>query len=408
MMKLQKIYRRLCLAAWSAGLLATLQGCVFGETVDAPQAVSGDTYTMSITVLTRSSAATRANHTDDGQQAGSEAENHIDFEALDFSLVLFDKNGNFIQKIDCNKSWKILPSTSAGSTVPDAYLVETELKFPETMTEAAIEAVKKDGFQVMALANWNAANGAGSYAKMNSKPSLADIWQDGTNYNFGYNYTPANGSNTTWQPNIQTKKLIPMFGFAQASAFKLGSNSTSLYSSAMIPMQRAMAKVEVIDGMPAEDGFTIQDVTMTTFNTSARFIPNVAANPDWDKVGSQVESSSLPNGVSTQNGLKFVYVTDRWVAYVPEMALGAALDEARPHLNVSIGDRNNSSKTYPLHFAQYADKVTPNLPDESWHHILRNHIYRYTIERINADTNLTLQYGICKWTEENIDIPTFD
>ena len=414
MMKLQKIYRRLCLAAWSAGLLATLQGCVFEETVDAPQAMSGDTYTMSITVLTRSSAATRAEHTDDGQQAGSDAENCIDFEARDFSLVLFDKTGNYIQKIDCNDSWKILPSIPADGGMPVAYLIETELEFPATMTEAAIEAVKKDGFQVMALANWNAANGAGSYARLGSSTTLDAIWKDGANYNFSYTPTSTGGINQTWLPSVApaAKQLIPMFGLSDASPFKPGTGTRSFYATAQIPMQRAIAKVEVIDNLRSNhDDLSVQGVTMTAFNTSARFIPDVAANPDWSKVGSQVESSSLPDGVSALQGLKFVYVTDRWVAYVPEMALGATIDEARPHLKVTIGGQG-SGQDYPLHFASYVARENassePTLPDASWHHVLRNHIYRYTINKVNEATfNLDLHLHVIPWVADAEEIWDF-
>ena len=411
MMKLQKIYRRLCLAAWSAGLLATLQGCVFGETVDAPQAMSGDTYTMSITVVTNSSAASRANHDDDEQQTGTDAENYIDFGNYDFSLVLFDENGNFIQKIDCDKSWKILPSTSGTSNVPTTYLLETEI-FPETIDDATLETIKKDGFQVMALANWK-ANGAGSYDRLGSSTTLDAIWKDDANYNFSYTPTSTGGINQTWLPSVApaAQQLIPMFGLAQASAFKPRS-STSLYSSAMIPMQRAMAKIEVIDNLKDDDP-SVTGVTMTAFNTSGRFIPDVEANPDWNQVGSQVSSSSLPKEVAPLTDLKFFQQganSKTWVAYVPEMALTKnVIDDSRTHLNVELGGSNTASDgTYPVHFAKYDQTFKPTIPDDSWNHILRNHIYRYQISGVNKPTfELELHLHVIPWVADAEEIWDF-
>lgn len=419
-MKRQRIYRRQCLVALLLGLLATLQSCIVDDIeYRAPQDTSGSTYSMSITVVTNSSATSRANHEDDKQQTGTDAENYIDFENYDFSLILFDNNGRYLHKIDCSTDWTILPSTSGTSNVPTTYLLETEIKFPETINDATIETITKSGFQVMALANWKNAKDGNAYQGIftnkngsTGNQSLTTIWKDGTNYNFAYNCTTANGSNTTWQPNIiQTKQLIPMFGLAQASAFKPRS-STSLYSSAMIPMQRAMAKIEVIDNLKNDDP-SVRGVTMTAFNTSGRFIPDVAANPDWNQVGSQVSSSSLPANVASLTDLKFFQQganSKTWVAYVPEMALMKnVIDDSRTHLNVKLGGSNTASDgTYPVHFAKYDHTFKPTIPDDSWNHILRNHIYRYEINGVNKPTfELELHLHVIPWVPDEEEVWDF-
>ena len=416
-MKELTIYTKLALAALSLWLLAAAGGCA-REDGAGFDGISGSPYRMSITVLAGSTASTRADHTDTTEEAGSAAENYIDFANNDFRIVLFDNAGNYLLELDAANKWILFPSPSNSNYA--YYQMECEIEFPESVTKEALERIKAEGLQVMALANWKSPNGQNAYnslfAANNGHQTLANIWKDGTSYNFGYT---CDAGNLSWRPDhtAATKRLIPMFGYSNASKFEMRSNGGILYSSATIQMQRAMAKIEVIDNLTAQPDLSVDGVTMTDFNTSGRFIPDVEANPDWDKIGSQVGKSSLPTGVAQAANLTFFHdqPNKKWVAYVPEMALAKPvfnnngdLQDSRTHLNVSIKSDLDfyTGDVYPLHFAQYDAKTfLPTIPDDSWNHILRNHIYRFSINKVGIFVQLHLH--VIPWDYEEDEIWDF-
>lgn len=380
----------------------TVQGCAneMEENITAPE---GSGMRLSVCVATSNAMSTRAGHTDSEQQFGSDVENHIDFDGNDFRLALFDSRGNHLIDIDCDNSWVITLSQNGNYVY---YRFDTELVFPETTPEDVIADVKANGIQVMALANWRAADSNASYDGIftksdNSRQTLGEIWADDQHYNFAY---PVRTSNTaTWVPSISgsKKSLIPMFGIGKSTKFT-PVGSTSNRASVTVPLQRAMAKVEIIDNIDKENpGTSFEGVAMSRFNTSGRFIPNLAANPNWDKVGQQVDFSSVPFNVSTLEGLTFVKEgTDKWIAYIPEMYIGQTLTDSRPHVEVKLKGENKVNK---IHFAQYdEDTGNPSVADESWEHILRNHIYRFVAVRGNMDVKIHLEVVPWYLDEEEI------
>ena len=425
-MRLEATYGRLRLAAMAVGLLVALQGCIWDGPLEET-ASGGSSYHMSVTVVTGVSASTRADHADDFEENGSAAENFIDFDNGDFRVILFDKEGNFLHEVGGDAEWSIISTTDGEGQA--YYLLESEIPFPEDYPEARLEFLRNNGFQVMVLANWRSVDPdrtGDAYENLfeegGSHLTLNAIWKDGEHNNFAYK--PADGNNS-WQPDHQgtTKRLIPMFGVAEAPPFTQRYNNGGFYSSGTIMMQRAMAKIEVIDHLLEQPNLEITDVTMSHYNTSGRFIPDVDANPDWNKIGAQVGTSSLPKDVAAQTGLKFFRVEEsddhddhgtvgKWIAYVPEMALETAVfnsvgeiindgredgGEIRTHLNVKIDPKEGESDTgfkgggtYKLHFARYDENFLPTIPDDSWNHILRNHIYRYYINKVGTSVRLTL------------------
>ena len=405
------IYRLIGLAAIAAGLLAALSGCVCeeGHCADAP---SGGIYRMSITVYTSLSAATRAGHSDDREEQGSDPENQIDFAGGDFRLVLFDAAGVYLYEVEGMDQWKFYPAYQSDNYW--IHMMEGEIRFPETIAKERLAALQTSGFRIMVLANWQRVEGHNAYGSLEgwrSGKTLTDIWKDGTNHNF-HNFYTASGT-TTWLPDhsAEPKKLIPMFGIAQAAKFERRTSGGEFYSSASIPMQRAVAKIEVIDNLQQQPGLRVSDVKMTQFNTAGRFIPDVAANPAWDQIGSQVESSSVPVDPDPRSGLQFVQLGQGvWTAYVPEMNLGGNITDARPHLEVQIDNTNAptggyTGGTYPLHFAKYDDRFEPTIPDKSWEHLLRNHIYRFSIDKVGL--TLQLHLHVIPWYEDADEVWDF-
>lgn len=409
-MKLKSIYRRICPALLSILVLGVLPGCVDEADVRVPGTAGDGLFRMSLTVITGATTGSRADHSDDEEERGTVAENYIDFGNKDFRIVIFDNYGKYLFELNTDEGeWTEMKLTASFT----GYIWDGEVKFPESLEESEVDKIKNQGFKVLALANWRAFDSSSSYQNLfnvnNTRQTLDQIWEDGTHYNF--KYAAATGS-TTWQPShtSSTKRLIPMFGFAQASRFE--SRNSYMYTVASVPMQRALAKVEIVDNL-AQQEVEIQEAVLTDYNTSGRFITDVTNNPDWDVIGSQVGVSSLPETTEQKTGLKLVKMRDEvgrpmWVAYIPEMALEDVpvdpegnFDLSRTHVDIKVSPNATGYEggEYALHFAQY-DPLTfkPTIPDESWRHILRNHIYRFYVNKINFGPRVDVHLHVIPWT----------
>ena len=402
-------YLRSALFLIAATATAVTGGCVADHYGPDDGGMSRKTLEMSVTVVVNGSHSTRA-HADDSQQQGTPAENYIDFANGDFRLALYDKNGSYLREIDLQESqWTVIPSSSANATY---YLFECEVDFGDVVTEEQLEAIRKDGLRVLALANW--INAGGTY-EMDENEELRRVWKNRTDYNF--NLYNAAASYSTWRPSLpdgngNNGKHIPMFGISTSSGFQPRTEGAS-YAIATIQMQRAVAKIEVIDNLVEQPNVDIAGVTMTKFNTVGRFIPDVDANPDWNKVGSQVSTSSVPANPLQAGNLAFVKEGSAWVAYVPEMALekpeNNVFNDSRAHLEVAISgiEANGQNANYQVHFGRYNQNFKPTIPegDDSWNHILRNHIYRFSVNKVGL--SLELHLHVLPWVPEEDEMWDF-
>ena len=349
---------------------------------------------LNLTVVAQSETLTRADHDDDYEEEGKIAENYIDIQNDDLRILLYTRNGQFILELS-DIDWE--------SSVEEDRIIyklkDKQIPIPNTTDEEReiVEDIRSNGITVLAIAN---SKNAGS-SPVTSWPELTELWGNGNNMNFSY-FTSQPGS-MTWQPDISStpKKLIPMFGMVGVKF----SNITFGVSKSMgtIYMQRAMAKIEVIDNL-SDKGFEITDVTMSDYNSNGRVIPNLILNPDWNVFGSQNGVSSLPQNVGTvTNGLTLFRMPaeKKWIAYVPEMALTPILNDDRTHLNVGIQPNGNSEakETYTIHFAKYNEQFIPTIPDNSWNHILRNHIYRFSVNNVGFSVDLHLH--VLPWMLDN-------
>lgn len=397
-----KKFRKLwgALPAFAAALL--LQGCIYDREEVLPDA--NDNFRITVTMTTPSVASTRvtrAAHEDDYEEKGTAAEDYIDLDNNDVKLAIFDKAGTYLFDIECEQEWTTIV-TSDGTTY---HTYETELEFPEDYSTAKIDNIRNNGVQVLVVANWNKADTDAGYADAfrnadGTTQRLADVWKDRGSYNYRYQpSTAASAGKSTWMPDLDADRLIPMFGIGQSTPFTQYIDGRPV-AKASVQMQRVLAKIEVVDAIE-QPGVGIEDVVLTDFNDSGRLIPDVEANPDWNQSMSQVDLSSIPEGVNEVSGLTFFREGEKkWVAYVPEKALqkiakGDPLPASRTHVDVTIGTTGNLSDyldggVFPLHFARYDDKSVPSVVDESWNHILRNHIYRYTVKKIGLGVDIHL------------------
>lgn len=410
-------------------LLAGLSACqwVIDPVVD-PTFDDSATFRLTLTILSNTSAGnTRAGNDDDYEEVGHPEENYIAFREGDFRLVIFDNNGNYLMELGAAEAESIVEGNNE-------YKIEYELVFPETITASTIEQIRNNGVQVVIIANCKSLDQTFVYSdKFNvegSSKNLVQLWRNNTTFNYQY----ALGEyNSTWLPKNSaiSQKLIPMFGYSKSLKFSQDNASGEYRCSTVIPMQRAMAKIEVIDHLENQPDLYVKDVTMTDMVTLGRVIPNVAQNPNWNQTGSQVTASSLPAGTLMENhiveNLKFWHdeQNKKWIAYVPEMKLldendGLILDPVtkvfdsekysdRTHLDVKIGVKPGSTLkdydggNYIAHFAKYTPLTfEPSIPDGSWNHILRNHIYRFSVNKVGLTVQLHLH--VIPWQPDDDEV----
>ena len=445
-------------------LAASLPACINDDDACPADVPAADTPVMlSLQISVPASATTRAGgHTIDDSdhhlEAATDAENFVNFEGEDYQILLFDGNGTYIDQFTpiWTFSWQDAPAGSSDNTHTGLYTTTLSGPLPESVSSTAI--------QVLVLANWlgdtNERTWGSGIAYPDWKttppttaPTLTDLYTNATDYNFTMPYiTGSDGTISTWRPSVaevaeddnhtHTGVGIPMFGLSdRIEISRLTADEESQLKEdlddfdddaqhyalrAEIQMLRALAKIEVIDAIDANaDGTTagnngsvrVSDVTLTSCAATGRFIPDLSllpANGSWNDATIQVAAPSLPEDPAGDalSNLKFFQIpaTDgenaRWIAYVPEMALpipsdaddAATVAASRPHLDVDIQtEGSTTSTTYTVEFADYTD----GLATTPYAALLRNHIYRYTINSVNGAIELEVE--VEDWTEETGD-----
>ena len=379
-------YMNLFRASMLVMLTVAFTGCMNEPDVLETPAVEDSDVTLRLNIDMSSFGNTRSEgHT---TVDGTAAERFINFSGGDFTVAIYDNSGNFITSPTFNPSY-------SGDGI---YILETTLE----KTDVALIG---NEFQIMVVANWKSYDASLSYpaAFPAAQATSAGLWTNTTQFNFSHQ-DYVTGTNA-WTPDIQNSRFIPMFGIARA---RFTDSVTGAFGNnrlgVTIPMLRALAKVEIID---KTQNALITDVSLSEFNKKGRLIPNVAENPSWSG-SSQVTKPSLPTLADADKGqnLKFINLPriidgvqrNVWTAYIPEMVLGNDMTIAptRPRMNITAV-ANGSQFNYPLHFAQYDAQGVPSLPNAtSWNYVLRNHIYQYEINSLNASADIVV--NVLPWT----------
>lgn len=376
-----------------------------------------------------SSAATRAEGHDLDLDPATAAENYLAFDQGDYQVLIFDGFGRFLQTF--NPQWTLSSWQNDGTTYNTTLIGPLALEFPE--------------IQIMVLANcatfdaewgthFSGATAPNNFVLPNGYPNwqygtfLSDFYANSVSiyqkeFKDSFTYTPSsiNNGNTpsptgayTWRPNFAGEKNsanrgIPMFGLSDVISLEkdvdrdytpvegeIEEGARVVHGD--IKMLRALAKIEVINGTPADEPATIARVALSHYSTGGRVIPNVADNPLWDKPQTQVSRPSLtsPDAVPQIAELRFYQPdpnSDRRVAYVPEMAIGQEQfdlnDAARPHINVYIDNTNTAP--YRVELADYDPTTKKPDPTKGYAALLRNHIYRYTITSVGVSAEFELE-----------------
>lgn len=370
--------------------------CVNDNEPDCPPIGQARQYVLNLRVVTSKAATRMTRAAGHDTEAATQAEDYIDIAGQDFLVLVFDGYGRLIQRFEPSST--VIKQGQGATYELSGVLGETSA----------------DKIQVAVIANCNSMDASGAYDRfVLGNTFLSEMYGDGTKWNFTLP-NPDGG----WQPDIDTKKTIPMYGCSDVKSLSpenatQSEDDENRYDLNLgeIKMLRAVAKIEIVDCLP--EGVEIDpNVTLSAYNTQGRLIPDATKNPDWNVEETQVISPTLPDNVQTAAGLKFFTESEPmtiggkeckvYSAYVTE----ADLTTNRPHINLTVKDsdgQGTSSKDYEMAVDSYTDgKATNGLAA-----LLRNHIYRYEIKSASSNS-LTVNYTICPMGSGTADIPAFE
>lgn len=367
--------------------------CVNDNEPDCPPIGQARQYVLNLRVVTSKAATRMTRAAGHDTEEATQAEDYIDIAGQDFLVLVFDGYGRLIQRFEPSST--VIKQGQGAAYELSGVLGETSA----------------NEIQVAVVANCNSMGAGDAYDRfVLGNTFLSEMYGDGTKWNFTLPH-PDGG----WQPSIEAKRTIPMYGCSDAKPLGAATQSAddkNRYDLNLgeIKMLRAVAKIEIVDCLP--EGVEIApNVTLSAYNTQGRLIPDATKNPDWNKEGTQVISPTLPEGVTTDADLNFFTESESmtiggkeckvYSAYVTE----AKLTANRPHINLTVKDsdgQGTSSKDYQMAVDSY-----PISPTQGLAVLLRNHIYRYEIKSASSNS-LTVSYTICPMGSDTADIPAFE
>ncbi|MDE6410837.1 MAG: hypothetical protein K2K81_11450 [Muribaculaceae bacterium] len=266
---------------------------------------------------------------------------------------------------------------------------------------AALDPMKyslTDNLAVGALVNWNSMQEDG-IALETDVTTISDLEKK----TFSLNAAGASedDSPVSWIP--EEDSLIPMFGILYTSLkgyLPSVFNKGNPMDLGTVNLLRSVVKIEIIDNSTNED-VQITSILLKGRNTRGYLSPVLH---DKENTG-QIVSPNIPGPSTsilstdagfTDDAITFHKEDNKYIAYVPEIRLARDLND-RGYVVVNIRYHNYDDERYIM-LAPYNAERVPYHPEEGWPDewkaLLRNHIYRFTINSITADPNLDLTVDV--------------
>ncbi len=390
--------RRLSLVAGlGAGLL--LSGCIDSNSEcieDQPGYEEGKDVWLSVNFRNvdsegRSRAVTDPDHPDEDATA---AENYID--GNDLTVMFLNSDGRVMKVFAAGEYWVEVISNE------DGLYNDYELKFRINQ-----DYFEKSGatstFSLLVVANHNGTGDGQTYNPDNLwMKSVADL--SALKTSFGY--TGQNGT-AAWTPDIAGGRHIPMAGIHRFTVNRTALESATDANNPLvitdggneIDMQRAMAKIRVIDAL-AENGNTDNEITAVTLsgmNNRGSYLPLVPSN-DW---GTQVVPNTSVCHIAHGDASWFNPSTvipsytigaDGWGFYIPEFSWTLAPAAAEPTLHITVHSASTGlDRTYDY-------PVSKSLGQND---MTRNHIYEFRVTEI-AGTEAELTLVVKDWDDQEV------
>lgn len=255
-----------------------------------------------------------------------------------------------------------------------------------------------DNLSVGVLTNWNSMQEE-TVSLQPGETTISDL----RNKTFLLNPPAAAGETPTvsWVP--AENNLIPMFGLLYTT---LKGYSTPLFNPGhpmdlgTVNLLRSVVKIEIIDNSDAEN-VEITSIQLNGRNTKGYLPPDLDEKKNTDQItsphipGASTSIWSYDAGFTSET-IVFNKEGNRYVAYVPEIRLAQELND-RNQIRVNIRYNNFDEQRYIM-LAPYDEQRNPYKPagewPDEWKALLRNHIYRFTINSITADPKLDLTVDV--------------
>lgn len=377
---IRKLFLLLTIILLSAGILSS---CIYEDYSSlSNQAEKNSDIFVSFLISLGDDSSTKASLT---EEIGSQSENRID--PGNFMILLFEENDAGVRlKEILYQNASPAPGVGFNPLGYGEYYVTAKLN--------SLTYTGRERFSIVVIANWNSLQ----ETELNMEIGTTTL-QSVLEKTYLLNSDPPGESATTesWIPDNES--FIPMFGLYHAS---LEGYSSALYNEAnpmemgVVNLLRALVKIEVIDNSRSED-YDILGISLNERNTRGYLAP-LLRNGENTR---QVISPSVPSSMEINNPaatssrkLRFRKDGNRYVAYVPEFILSEEKSlESRGLIDVEIAYRG-TTETRQIYLAPYRPEGNPYVPqgdwDNEWKALLRNHIYRFTINSINIDPNLNI------------------
>lgn len=371
--------------------LLALAGCNNNSECIEEQEANDVWMTFNIRNLTETPARDLADPIHADEEAAA-AENYINCADYDLAVMFLNNEGKVLKVF--NKNEFVILNESAGN-------LNRDYKMMLHINKDYLPAGDEVTFSLLVIANLNGTGTSSNY-DLNWMASISEL--SALKKSFGYNGT--SGSDP-WTPDITAKRLIPMAGIRQFTVPRATLLAANVKKSELdlsqtggnIEMQRAMAKIRVIDELEA-NGYSnneIISVTLTGMNTKGAYIPSVSnlawgnpntavchtaiADPDWYDAATEIPSYAL--SLNGKNGRGF---------YIPEFSWNSAPAGADPALNITVKTKSTGeTKTYryPLSKTLKANSIID---------MTRNHVYEFVVTEI-ANTEMNLTLNVKDWAD---------
>lgn len=423
------------LSAATALLLTMAAGCV-AEDGECPVVEKKEDMCVSLCISGAINASTRADEPSAlGEEEGTIAESYININ--DLYVLAFEigegkdvADGNSVLKdiIWSPKEAERLKESQISSNGTDVYL---------TTFLSSENYAQDENFSIVVIANTrNWLNDGESFTLEKGITKLSYLQKV-----LSYSKAIGAGKNT-WAPSNVNSDGIPLFGILRTNLEFYNTkinNSANPYGLGTILLLRTLAKVEIMTS--ADSNLTIQsaEVIGRGWNTNLQLIPfrasqtitglltldrmenystpitvteatgstgQVYLEPDF------TEFKPTPSGAN--NSLSFTETTvniagtdvTKFVVYLPEYTL--VTNDAKHNDIISIRF-NGYSDEFHLQIAPH-DKGLPveNSGAIYWNYILRNYLYRFQINGITIDKELSIKWTVCPMDEVGITIPGFN
>lgn len=386
--------------------LMAFTGC--GADADMPDDVTvtetgkGDVWVTFKISNSRSQQASRADDSEGHpEETASAAENHID--PADFTAIIMDSQNRVLKVLD-EIVIEEIPGTSGAQ-----YTVSGKIN-----SDFLNIIGQGNSFGILCIANAQGTGGGDTFTMNLWANSLREISAMLKTYTF------ASSPLRAWLPD-GSSNFIPMAGYRKVAA--LGETSghdtpATALQLGSVTMQRAMAKVRVLDGFKYQNlpyDMRIVSVSMHCGSDRGAILPDLVQNPSWDAGTSVVEQAAAPSPLYawrsqahevafesepgfTSDGLTY----DSFVAYVPEQSVEGP--EMAPYLTI-ITERTDAdgSRTIRDHRVELSSVITPVDGDIS---LVRNHIYHF-VTTINPPY-ITLNPLVYPWLSERYELSEWE